>query len=113
MTRPRAARSVPIHGPALRHLRTQAGLTISELARAADVSTGFLSRVELGVKRAVGEDVFRVLVTELALTDPRLVVADPYSDRVAHLTVVSTAGSSPEAQNELQCGSTASTTRVA
>jgi transcriptional regulator with XRE-family HTH domain len=82
VTRPRAVTSVQIHGPALRYVRTLRGLSISQLARAAGVSTGFLSRVELGVKRAVGVDVFHVLVSELDLADSRVLVADPYAEAV-------------------------------
>lgn len=111
MTRSRAARSVQIHGPALRHLRTQAELTISQLARAAGVSVGFLSRVELGVKRAVGEDVFRVLVTELELADPRLLLVNPYSENVAQLT---DSGSASRCASGSTSGNVlSSTTRVA
>lgn len=95
MTRTRAGMSAQIHGPTLRLLRTQAGLTISQLARTAGVSTGFLSRVELGVKRAVSEDVFRVLVAELELADPRVLLVNPYTGKVAQITGTSEAPSGP------------------
>lgn len=85
MTRARAIASVQIHGPVLRHLREQHGRTIGQLARAAGVSTSFLARVERGVKRGVGADVFRTLVAELELTDPRVLCATPYAPAVARV----------------------------
>lgn len=86
MTRPRAVTSVQINGPALRYVRETKGLTIAQLARAADVSTGFLSRVELGVKRGVGLDVFLALVRELAPVDHRVILVDPYAGKVFQVT---------------------------
>lgn len=86
MTRTPCARSVQIHGPALRHVREQQGRTIGQLARAVGVSTGFLSRVELGVKRGVGVEVFHLLVQELHLVDPRVLAVNPYAATVIQLT---------------------------
>lgn len=86
MTRPRAVTSVQINGPALRFVRETQGMTIAQLARAANVSTGFLSRVELGRKRGVGMDVFLALVAELAPVDHRVILVDPYAGKVAQIT---------------------------
>lgn len=86
MTRPRTGTSVQIHGPALRFARVAAGLSIAQVARAAGVSTGFLSRLELGVKRGVSSDVFDVLVQELHLTDRRVLLVDPYGQFVVQVT---------------------------
>lgn len=103
MTRPRAVTSVQIHGPALRFAREATGRSIAQLARAAGVSTGFLSRVELGVKRGVGTDVFHLLVQELHLADPRVLLVNPYGNNVTQLTVAS---SEPLAQSGLRSSST-------
>lgn len=103
MTRPRAVTSVQINGPALRFAREARSRSIAQLARAAGVSTGFLSRVELGVKRGVGPDVFHVLVRELELADHRVLLIDPYGQTVTQLTVASI---EPVAQSGLHSSST-------
>lgn len=83
MTRAPLGQSVKIHGPALRFVREAAGRSIGQLARAADISTGFLARVERGVKTGVGAHVFAVLVAELELDDPRVILINPYAQSTA------------------------------
>lgn len=89
--------SVQIHGPALRCVREMAGRSIGQLARAAGCSTGFLARVERGVKRGVNEHVFAVLVAELGLDDPRVILVDPYG--VANRQPMAYSGLQPERVN--------------
>lgn len=82
MNRPPAERdsgSLQINGPALRHVREGRGRTIGQLARVVGVSTSFLAALERGTRRGVRPSVFRGLVAELALNDPRVVLADPYA----------------------------------
>lgn len=69
--------SVKVHGPALRHVREAAGRSIASLARAADVSTSFLSQIERGVRPGTSREVFDVLVRELDVKDERVLMHNP------------------------------------
>lgn len=85
----RVATSVQINGPALRYVREGRNRTIGQLARCAQVSTSFLAAVERGARRGVGVDIYRVLITELELADPRVLLVNPYEANVPQATAPS------------------------
>lgn len=70
---------VDVHGPALRHVRTSAGLSVRTLAEHAGLSFTHLARLERGENRRVRPDVFAALVQALAIEDPRVLQLDPYA----------------------------------
>lgn len=97
-----------VHGPALRFVREAGGRSIGQLAPRVKVSVSFLARVERGVKKAVSRPVFRALVDELGLSDPRVIMADPY--RPSSGSTSGVANCEPVAYTGLR---TTSTTRAA
>jgi transcriptional regulator with XRE-family HTH domain len=54
------AKSRPLIGPRLRHIRQEKGMTVEALAAAADLNKGFLSRLERGTKQPSVETVLRL-----------------------------------------------------
>ncbi len=89
MNIPRVGASVPINGPAVRHLRTFTGLTVTGLAREVGVSPAYISRIESCKARGVSPAVFAALRTALAVTDARVIMADPHGAKAQrHLTAV-------------------------
>jgi transcriptional regulator with XRE-family HTH domain len=57
---PLSSRMSPEIGPRLRHIRSEKGLTVEALAKAAGLDKGFLSRLERGTKRPSVETVLRL-----------------------------------------------------
>lgn len=74
------------------------------------MSTSFLAAVERGDKRGVREDVFRALVAELDLADPRVLLMQPYGPAVTKPTATPIERT---ATSVLPCGSKTDTTRAA
>jgi transcriptional regulator with XRE-family HTH domain len=69
--------TVEIHGYALRELRIRSGLGVAELAAAVGVQRPYIAKIELGHSRHVSPKVFNALMSALAITDRRVLLANP------------------------------------
>ena len=65
-----APSGVEVDGAAIRELRKRAGLTMTMLAHQVDLTLGYLSQIERGVKRTISPPAFRRIAAALELDDP-------------------------------------------
>lgn len=79
--------TVEINGFALRELRVRTGLGVADLARQVDVQRPYIAKIELGHSRRVSPKVFNALLSALAITDRRVLMANPHG--LAELAEVS------------------------
>lgn len=70
--------TVEINGFALREIRVRSGIAVMDLARQVDVQRPYIAKIELGHSRQVSPKVFNALVSALAITDRRVLMANPH-----------------------------------
>ena len=73
----RTPANVAINGATLRHLRILNGLGVTALANELECSPAYVSRMESGRAKRVSPAMFAKLRTTLAVTDPRVLMANP------------------------------------
>lgn len=73
---PAPPRSVEINTAALAHIMSLTGLTGSALAREADISDAFVSRLRSGKARRVSPPVYRRIMAALRIEDWRTLLAN-------------------------------------
>lgn len=72
------ATTVEINGFALREIRVRTGVSVMDLAKQVDVQRPYIAKIELGHSRRVSPKVFNALVSALAITDRRVLMANPH-----------------------------------
>lgn len=76
---PRIARTIDVHGFALREIRESRGRKVADLAAALDVDRSYITHLENGSKRRVSPEVFAGICNELTVHDRRALLLDPYA----------------------------------
>ena len=61
-----------VHGPSLREVRMDRGLSVQQAAKAAGISRSYLQRLETGTRERMGAPRYTRLRTALKSTDARL-----------------------------------------
>jgi transcriptional regulator with XRE-family HTH domain len=77
MNQIRTPANVAINAATVRHLRIMNGLGVTALAKELDCSPAYVSRMESGRAKRVSPAMFAKLRTTLAVTDPRVLMANP------------------------------------
>lgn len=72
--------TVEINGFALRELRVRTGLAVMDLAKQVGVQRPYIAKIELGHSRRVSPKVFNALLSALAITDRRVLLANPHGN---------------------------------
>lgn len=72
------ATTVEVNGFALRELRVRSGVGVADLAARAGVQRPYIAKIELGHSRRVSPKVFNELLSALAITDRRVLLANPH-----------------------------------
>lgn len=75
---PGTATTIEINGYALRELRVRSGVGVSDLARTVGVQRPYIAKIELGHSRRVSPKVYSSLLAALAITDRRVLLANPH-----------------------------------
>ena len=75
--------TVEVNGYALREIRNRSGIGVAELAQAVGVQRPYVAKIELGHSRRVSPKVFNALLAALAITDRRVLLADPHGSNEA------------------------------
>lgn len=70
--------TIDINGYALRELRIRSGIAVAELAGQVGVQRPYIAKIELGHSRRVSPKVFNSLMQALAITDRRVLMANPH-----------------------------------
>jgi transcriptional regulator with XRE-family HTH domain len=72
---------IEVHGYALRVIREARGRKPAELAKALNVDRTYIVHLEMGNKRRVSPEFYAALLTELAVSDHRALLAvAPFKD---------------------------------
>ncbi len=77
------ATTVEINGFALRELRVRTGLSVADLATQVGVQRPYVAKIELGHSHRVSPKVFNALLSALAITDRRVLMANPHGASIA------------------------------
>lgn len=85
----------PLDGGALRTARTDTDRTIQEVADEAQISKGFLTKLELGYSEYMSRRTFRRLATALRVAQPKSLLADPAGEPEGQASAP-TAGAVPD-----------------
>lgn len=72
------ATTVEVNGFALRELRVRSGVGVADLAARVGVQRPYIAKIELGHSRKVSPKVFNELLSALAITDRRVLLANPH-----------------------------------
>jgi len=72
------ATTVEVNGFALREIRVRTGLGVLDLANQVGVQRPYIAKIELGHSRRVSPKVFNALLSALAITDRRVLMANPH-----------------------------------
>lgn len=72
------ATTVEINGFAMREIRVRTGLGVLDLANQVGVQRPYIAKIELGHSRRVSPKVFNALLSSLAITDRRVLMANPH-----------------------------------
>ncbi|MGH2618599.1 MAG: helix-turn-helix domain-containing protein [Thermomicrobiales bacterium] len=83
MNQTRTPANVAINGATVRHLRIMSGLGVTALAEELGCTPPYVSRIESGRAKRVSPAMFAKLRSALAVTDPRVLMADPDDELVA------------------------------
>lgn len=67
--------TVPINGAALREIRVRSGVSTESLAKDVGVGRPYIARIELGHSRRVSPEVYNKILSALAITDRRTLLA--------------------------------------
>ena len=70
--------TVEVNGFAVREVRMRSGLAVQELADLVGVKRPYIAKIELGHSRRVSPKVFNALLSALAITDRRVLLAYPH-----------------------------------
>lgn len=73
-----------VHGAGIKAIREALGLGQADVAGEAGISVPYLSQIEGGKRKSVGEDVFTGLVKALRVRDKRALMATPCNSCVAY-----------------------------
>jgi len=72
------ATTVEINGYALREIRVRSGVAVLDLAKQVGVQRPYIAKIELGYSKRVSPKVFNGLLSALAITDRRVLMANPH-----------------------------------
>ena len=72
------ATTVEVNGFALREIRMRSGIAVLELAEQIGVKRPYIAKIELGHSQRVSPRVFNALLQALAITDRRVLMANPH-----------------------------------
>lgn len=75
---PATATTVEVNGYALRELRVRSGIGVADLAKSVGVQRPYIAKIELGHSRRVSPKVYSALLSALAITDRRVLMANPH-----------------------------------
>ena len=70
--------TIEVNGYALRELRMRSGIGVAELAAQVGVQRPYIAKIELGHSRRVSPKVYQALLTALAISDTRVLMANPH-----------------------------------
>lgn len=70
--------TVEVNGYALRELRVRSGIGVADLAETVGVQRPYIAKIELGHSQRVSPKVFNALLSALAITDRRVLMANPH-----------------------------------
>lgn len=70
--------TIETHGPAIREIRLRSGMSVADLATAIGVQRPYVTKLELGHSRRVSPRVFNAIISALAVSDRRAIMANPY-----------------------------------
>ncbi|KNX38060.1 helix-turn-helix domain-containing protein [Luteipulveratus halotolerans] len=73
------ATTVEVNGYALRELRVRSGIGVADLADQVGVKRPYIAKIELGHSRRVSPKVYNALLAALAITDRRVLMANPHA----------------------------------
>jgi transcriptional regulator with XRE-family HTH domain len=73
--------TVDIHGYALRVIRQLTGLSAQALAEQVGVTDAYVRMIENGRSKRVSATIYRAILDALALTDHRVLLANPHGDQ--------------------------------
>ena len=73
-----APTTIEINGYALRELRIRSGLEIAALAQQVGIHRASMANLELGHRQRVSPKVFNAMLSALAITDRRVLLANPH-----------------------------------
>ena len=79
-TKQRRGSAVPINGPALREIRVRSGIEIDAMAAALDITSAYVSKIELGYSPRVSTTVFNGIMRVLGIRDQRVLRTDMATD---------------------------------
>ena len=70
--------TVEVNGYALRELRVRSGIGVADLAEQVGVQRPYIAKIELGHSKKVSPKVYNALLSALAITDRRVLLANPH-----------------------------------
>jgi len=78
MHMPPAPTTFEINGYALRELRKRSGVEIADLAKQVGIHRASMANIELGHRQQVSAKTFSAILSALAITDQRVLMANPH-----------------------------------
>lgn len=78
MANTRGTATVEVNGYASRAIRVNAGLSVAQVARAAQLDGGYIRHLENGSRTRMSPEAFASLCRALALADRRALMANPH-----------------------------------
>lgn len=75
---PTTQTTVEVNGYALRELRVRSGIGVADLAATVGVQRPYIAKIELGHSQRVSPKVYNALLSALAITDRRVLMANPH-----------------------------------
>lgn len=70
--------TVEVNGYAIREIRVRTGIGVADLAKTVGVQRPYIAKIELGHSQRVSPKVFNALLSALAITDRRVILANPH-----------------------------------
>lgn len=70
--------TIEVNGYALRELRVRSGIGVADLAKQVGVQRPYIAKIELGHSKKVSPKVYNALLSALAITDRRVLMANPH-----------------------------------
>lgn len=74
-----APTTIEINGYALRELRIRSGVEIAPLSKQVGIHRASMANLELGHRQRVSPKVFNAILSALAITDRRVLLANPHA----------------------------------
>jgi len=77
--------TVEINGFAVREIRVRSGIAVQELADRVGVKRPYIAKIELGHSQRVSPKVYNALLSTLAITDRRVLMANPHGEAIENV----------------------------